>query len=101
MKTLFTTTAAVLFSAAAFAGSPFSADDTYGTVLFDQGAGSSGAYAEPTSAIAKELYSSDTVGSVLFDLERPTHEHALGAPPFIGDDADDYGNVLYDLGSRY
>ena len=101
MKTLLTTVAALTFSAAAFAGSPFSEDDTYGTVLFDQGPGGSGSYTVPDGAIANTINSSDTFGSVLYDLNRITHEHALSAPPAIGDDADDYGNVLYDLGARY
>lgn len=101
MKTLITTVAAVAFSAAAFAGSPFDADDTYGTVLFDQGAGSSGGYTAPEGAIADAVNSSDTFGSVLYDLNRPTYGHSLTAPPAIGDGADDYGSVLYDLGARY
>lgn len=101
MKTFFTAASALLLSTAVYAGSPFDAEDTYGTVLFDQGAAPTGAYTEPTGPLAAELYSDDTFGSVLFDLDGRSHEHALSAPPAIGDDADDYGNVLYDLGVRY
>ena len=101
MKTLFTTVAAIAFSAGAFAGSPFDAEDTYGTVLFDQGAAPSGTYTEPSSSVAAEIFSGDTYGSVLFDLENATYQDTVGAQPSIGDEADDYGNVLYDIGSRY
>jgi len=101
MKTLLTTVAALTFSTVAFAGSPFSENDNYGSVLFDQGPGGSGSYTVPDGAIADTINSSDTFGSVLYDLSRPTHEDTLAAPPAIGDDADDYGNILYDLGTRY
>ena len=101
MKTLLTTVAALTFSAAAFAGSPFSEDDNYGSILFDQGPGSSSSYTAPDSAVADAMNSVDSFGSVLYDLNRPIHEHTQGIPPAIGDDADDYGNVLYDIGTRY
>ena len=101
MKTLLTTVAALTFSAAAFAGGPLSEDDTYGTVLFDQGPGGSGSYTVPDGAIANTMISSDTFGSVLYDLNRPAHEQTLGSPPAIGDDTDDYGSLLYDIGVRY
>jgi len=102
MKTLFTTIAAVAFSATAFAGGPLSEQDTYGSILFDQNAGSSGNYSEPTGAVADAMRSSDSFGSVLYDLNRTSNERPTQAnPPAIGDNTDDYGNVLYDLGARY
>jgi len=102
MKTLFTTAAAVVFSTAALAG-PLDENTTYGSILFDlaQSSPASGGYTEPTGPVANVLYSSDTFGSVLYDLDTPAHEHELGSPPAIGDDADDYGSVLYDNGARY
>ena len=100
-KTLFTAAAAVLLSTSAAAG-PLDQDDTYGSVLFDldQSASTAG-YTPPTGAAAQLLYSSDTYGSVLYDLGKPSHEHTLATPPAVGDDADDWGSVLYDNGARY
>ena len=97
MKTFVTTIAAIAFSTTAFAGSPLSADDSYGSVLFDQGSGSTSGYTAPTGAVAATISSSDNFGSVLYDLNRSSHEHTLSAPPSIGDQADDYGSILYDL----
>jgi len=101
MKTLLATVAAVAFSASAFAGSPLSESDTYGSVLFDQGSGGSGSYTAPTGPVANAMASRDNFGSVLFDLGQPSHTTTLSAPPSVGDSGDDYGNVLYDLGARY
>lgn len=102
MKTLFVTVAAVAFSASAFAGSPLSESDNYGSVLFDQDSGGSGNYTAPTGPVTDAYASRDNFGSVLFDLGKPSsNTTTLSSPPSVGDASDDYGSVLYDLGARY
>jgi len=101
MKTFLTIIATLAFSATAFAASPLSENDTYGSVLFDQGAGTAGLSTASEGAITDAMGSTDSYGSVLFEQPRSEHDHLLASPPAVGDEADDYGSVLYDSGARY
>ena len=58
-----------------------------------------GAY-EPTGHLVAVADSSDSYGSVLYDLDQPA-DQAVATQPGIGDSADDFGSILYDTGSVY
>ena len=73
---------------------------TYGTILNDAGPGGSGDFQQPTGHLTAVIDQDDAYGSALFDTNEPGSP-PLGGQPGIGDDADDYGNLLYDLGRRY
>ena len=101
MKTIASIAAAtLLFAGGAVANPEFDNHENYGTVLQDTvHAQSSGEY-RPTGHLVGVIESSDGYGSVLYDLDRSSGE-SISAPPSIGDDADDFGNILYDTGSIY
>jgi hypothetical protein len=101
MRRFIVTSAALVFAASVYAN-PFAGNpDTYGTVLLDQGAAPTGTFKAPSGPLADAMASSATYGSVLFDRGRGSADRPLAAQPAIGSDADDYGDVLYDLGARY
>ena len=102
MKTLASFTAfAFLVSGQVFANPEFDNHANYGTILqdLDNPVAASGDYA-PTGHLVAVIDSSDGYGSVLFDLDQPAAA-TIATPPSIGDDADDYGNILYDAGLVY
>ena len=102
MKTLFTTFAAATFllAGSAAANPEFDNHDNFGTVLQDSVHAQSGGEYRPTGELVNVFDSSDAYGSVLYDLDR-TSPAGLASQPSIGDDADDFGNILYDTGSVY
>ena len=91
--------ATVLFAGQAVANPEFDNHANYGSVLQDNVATAGGAY-EPTGHLVAVSDSSDSYGSVLFDLDRPAGQ-SVNSQPGIGDSADDFGNILYDTGSVY
>lgn len=106
MKTTLMIIAITAFAANVQAAPPSSAlvgnDDTAGTVLLDvdQPSGTN-PIQEPTGYLTPVISSQSTYGSVLFDLDRDSGQRTMSRQPAIGDVADDYGNILYDTGSRY
>ena len=100
MKNLITSIAAatVLFAGQAIANPEFDNHANYGSVLQDTVAAQGGAY-QPTGHLVAAIDSSDSYGSALFDLDQPGNR--VASQPSIGDDADDFGNILYDTGSVY
>jgi len=106
MKTLFTIIAVTAFSANVQAAQPNDAfvgnDDTADTVLLDVGQPSGvNPVREPTGYLTPVIASESNYGSVLFDLDQDSGARTTSSQPAIGDNADDYGNILYDAGSRY
>ena len=100
MKTFASIAAAtVLLAGQAVANPEFDNHANYGTVLNDTVATSGGAY-EPTGHLVSVADSSDSYGSVLYDLDQES-ARSIASPPSIGDSADDFGNILYDTGSVY
>ena len=89
----------ILFAGQAVANPEFDNHDNYGTVLNDTVATQGGAY-EPTGHLVAVVDSSDSYGSVLFDLDRES-SRSVASQPSIGDSADDFGSILYDTGSVY
>ena len=74
---------------------------TIGTILQDlDRTVSNGSDYAPTGYLVGVSDSSDSYGSVLYDLDRSTAP-AVATQPSIGDDADDFGSILYDTGSVY
>lgn len=101
MKTLTTIAAvSVLFVGQAVANPEFDNHDNYGTILNDTVTHSSGGTYEPTGHLVGVTDSSDSYGSVLYDLDRPAGR-SIASQPSIGDSADDFGSILYDTGSVY
>jgi hypothetical protein len=90
--------ASVLFAGSAVASPEFDNHANYGTVLqdLDQPASMSEGRA-PTGDLVSVI---DGYGSILFDLNQPG-SRAVWTQPGIGDNADDSGNILYDVGARY
>ena len=100
MKTFASIAAAtILLAGQAVANPEFDNHDNYGSVLQDTVATQGGAY-EPTGHLVAALDSSDSYGSALYDLDQPAGR-SIATQPGIGDDADDFGNILYDTGSVY
>ena len=105
MKTLITASVAIVAATVLLAGPvaanpEFDNHENYGTVLQDSvHAKSSGEY-RPTGHLVGVIDSSDGYGSVLYDLDRASPA-GIPSQPSIGDDADDFGNILYDTGSIY
>jgi len=106
MKTVLIFIAAAAMSTNAYAGQPNDAftdnADTRGTILADVGQHSGvNPIRESTGYLSPVMASESNTGSVLFDLDRNSGQSTLSSQPAIGDGADDYGNILYDSGSRY
>lgn len=89
----------ILFAGQAVANPEFDNHDSYGSILNDTVATQGGAY-EPTGHLVAVADSSDSYGSVLYDLDQPA-DQAVATQPGIGDSADDFGSILYDTGSVY
>ena len=102
MKTLTTLTtiaaATVLLAGQAIANPEFDNHANYGSVINDTSAAAGGAY-QPTGHLVSVADSSDSYGSVLYDLDQ--RSTSVASQPSIGDNADDFGNILYDTGSVY
>ena len=103
MKNITTTIASiaaatVLFAGQAVANPEFDNHANYGSVLQDTVAAQGGAY-QPSGHLVAAIDSSDSYGSALFDLDQRSDMAA--SQPSIGDNADDFGNILYDTGSIY
>ena len=90
--------ATVLFAGQAIANPEFDNHANYGSVLQDTVAAQGGAY-QPTGHLVAAIDSSDSYGSALYDLDQSGN--MVASQPSIGDDADDFGNILYDTGSVY
>ena len=104
MKTILTIAAAsVLFTGAVYASPEFNNHDNYGTILLDLDNNTvmQQDFREPTGDLVSVIDTGDSYGSALFDLDQPGGVPSLGGQPSIGDDADDMGNILYDVGARY
>ena len=56
--------------------------------------------AEPAGHLVAVADSSDSYGSVLYDLDQPA-DRSVATQPGIGDSADGFGSILYDTGSVY
>ena len=106
MKTTFAILAITAFAANVQAGEVNDAfvgnDDTSDTILLDvaQHSGTN-PVREPTGHLVPVIASESNYGSVLFDIDRNSGQRTISNQPAIGDTADDYGNILYDAGSRY
>ena len=90
--------ATVLFAGQAIANPEFDNHANYGSVLQDTVAAQGGAY-QPTGHLVAVVDSTDSYGSVLYDLDQSGG--SIASQPSIGDGADDFGNILYDTGSVY
>lgn len=106
MKTTLIIIAAATMSANVYGAQPNDAftdnHDTRDTVLLDVGQPSGvNPIRESTGYLNAVIASDSNTGSVLFDLDQDSGQHTLSSQPAIGDVADDYGNILYDTGSRY
>jgi len=106
MKTTLAIIALTAFAANVQAAQPNSAlignDDTADSILLDVDQPSGvNPIQQPTGYLTPVISSQSTYGSVLFDLDRDSGQRTLSSQPAIGDVADDYGNILYDTGSRY
>jgi hypothetical protein len=102
MKTIASIAAAsALFAGSALANPEFDNHANYGTVLqdVDQPASMGGSY-QPSDRLAAVIDTGDSYGSALFDRDQPGGR-SLATQPAIGDGADDFGNILYDVGARY
>ena len=100
MKTLASIAAVtVLFAGQAVANPEFDNHANYGSVLQDTVSSQGGAY-QPTGHLVAVADSTDSYGSVLYDLDRSAGR-SVASQPSIGDSADDFGNILYDTGSVY
>lgn len=106
MKTTLIFIATAAMSVNAYGAQPNDAftdnHDTRDTVLLDVGQPSGvNPIRESTGYLTPVIASESNTGSVLFDLDRDSGQHTLSTQPAVGDVADDYGNILYDTGSRY
>jgi hypothetical protein len=102
MKTILSIAAAsVLFAGSAAANPEFDNHANYGSILqqLDQPASMSQGR-EPMGDLVAVAGTDETYGSVLFDLDQPG-SRSTWTQPSIGDSADDFGNILYDVGARY
>ena len=106
MKTTLIIIAAAAMSANVYAAPANDAftdnNDTSGTILADVGQPSGvNPIRDSTGYLSPVMASESNTGSVLFDLDRESGQRTMSTQPAIGDVADDYGNILYDAGSRY
>ena len=105
MKTYIAIIAASALTTSAYAepnGSFVDNHDTQGTILADLSQpSSSGEGRYPTGELVPIIATGSSYGSILFDLDQESGSRTMSTQPSIGDDADDYGNILYDTGSRY
>jgi hypothetical protein len=90
-----------LFAGSVMASPEFDNHANYGTVLQDLDRPTAmGEAREPTDNLVASIGSGDNYGSALFDRDQPG-DRTLATQPSIGDGADDFGNILYDVGARY
>jgi hypothetical protein len=91
-----------LFAGSVVASPEFDNHANYGTVLQDlDRPAAMGESRVPTGDLVASIGSGDNYGSALFDRNRPGSPSSLPTQPSIGDGADDFGNILYDVGARY
>ena len=101
MKTIVSITAvSLLFAGQAMANTQFDHLAIYGIVVSDSGTKAATPY-QPTGHVAGVMDSSDAYGNVLFDLDHKSPQAVTSTQPSIGDEAYDYGNILYDTGLTY
>ena len=106
MKTTIAIITASVFATGAYAGQPNDSfmdnHDTSDTVLLDVGQHAGvNPIREPTGYLVPTIASGSNFGSILFDLDQESGSRTVSTQPAIGDNADDYGSILYDSGSRY
>jgi hypothetical protein len=90
----------VLFAGSAVANPLFDNPSNYGTILQDLDKPTSMSQgSESTDDLVAVASSGSDYGSVLFDLNQPG-SRTMAIQPSIGD-ADDYGDILYDVGASY